>query len=177
MAEAWREPTRRIPLRWGTWSGRSWGGLSLVIGGGAAIAGSSAANPYTLFLAAAGIAAHLIGWSVLPAKGWRRVVIMAPSLIAMASLLAGPAYLTMLVVPLLGWLLLRARPLRVWPMAAFVVAAGVVLRQVFPDYTGMLTASGIALFVAVGCAWAARAVHAASTRPRRTSRRDARISP
>jgi len=174
VSSTWREPTTRIPLRWGTWNGRSWGGLWLIFGGGAAIAGSSAANPYTLFLAAVGLAAHMLGWAVLPSKGWRRVLVIFPSAFAVASLVAGPAYLSLLVVPLLAWLFVRHRPLRVWPMAVFVIATGVVLRRIFPEYDGMLTALGVTLFVMVGAAWAARAVHAASSRPRRTLRRGPR---
>jgi hypothetical protein len=169
--QRWREPSSLIPLRWGSWAGRSWGGLALIIGGGAAIAGSSAATGFTLLLAAVGVGAHVVGWGVLPAKGWRRVVVIAPSTLTMVSLLPGPSYLTLLVVPFLAWLLVRQRPLRVAPMAAFVIATGVVLGRVFPGYEGMLTASCVALFVMVGAAWAARAVHAATARPRRTSRR------
>ena len=176
-ATGWREPTTRIPLRWGGWAGRSWGGLWLIVGGGVAIAGSSAANPpFTLFLAAAGTAAHVLGWCILPAKGWRRIVVAVPSTAAMVALLSGPGYLTGVTVSLLAWFLVRQRPLRVWPMAAFAVATGVVLARIFPDYDGMLVASAVAFFVAVGAAWAARAVHAASTRPRRTYRRDRAIS-
>jgi len=171
MASAWREPSSLIPLRWGTWTGRSWGGLWLIIGGGTAIAGSSAATGFTLLLAAFGAASHVLGWSVLPTKGWRRILVIAPSTFAMVSLLAGPSYLIMLVLPFLAWLLVRHRPLRVVPMAAFVIATGVVLARVFPDYDGMLTAAAVALFVMVGAAWASRAVHAATTRPRRTLRR------
>lgn len=167
----WREPTRRIPLRWGTWAGRSWGGLWLIVGGGAAIAGSSAANAFTVLLAGLGVTAHLLGWSILPTKGWRRVLAAFPSTFAMAALLPGPRYLTVLVIPLLAWFLVRHRPLRVYPMAAFVVATGIVLIRLFPDYSGMLVASTVALFVAIGAAWAARAVHAATARPRRTFRR------
>lgn len=162
-------------MRWGTWPGRSWDGLTLIIGGGFAIAGSSAANPpFTLLLAAAGTLAHILGWCVLPAKGWRRVLVVLPSTAAMFALLPGPAYLTAVTIPLLGWYVVRQRPLRVWPMAAFSVATGVVLARIFPfpAYEGMLSASGVALFVAVGAAWAARAVHAASTRPRRMYRRE-----
>jgi hypothetical protein len=177
MAEAWREPTRRIPLRWGTWTGRSWGGLWLILGGGAAVAGSSAANPFTVFLAGAGLTAHVVGWAILPSKGWRRVIVILPSAFAVTSLVAGPGYLVLLLFPLLGWLLVRHRPLRVWPMAAFVAATGIVLRQLFPEYTGMLTALGVELFVVVGAAWASRAVHAASSRPRRTLRRSDTITP
>jgi hypothetical protein len=70
-------------------------------------------------------------------------------------------------------------------MAAFVVATGLVLARIFPDYDGMLVATSVAFFVAVGAAWAARAVHAASDRrpakrsagrPRRTYRRTRSIS-
>lgn len=167
----WREPSSLVPLRWGTWAGRSWGGLWLIIAGGAAIAGSSAANGFTLLLAALGSAAHLLGWAILPTKGWRRILAMLPSLLAMVTLLPGPAYLGIMVVPYLAWLLARQRPLRVVPMAAFVVATGIVLARVYPGYDGMLTASIVSLTVVVGAAWAARAVHAASARPRRTSRR------
>ncbi len=174
MAETpgrWTEPTSRLALRWGSWTGRSWGGLILIVGGGAAIAGTTAS---TAWLAAAGIAAHVIGWSVMPARGWRRLVVVAPSTSAMVLLLSGPTYLAVLVIPFLGWLLVRHRPLRVWPMAAFVLAAGFVLARVYPEYSGMLPALGIAAGILVGAAWAARAVHAATTRPvrpRRTLRR------
>lgn len=166
-APRWREPTSLLPLRWGTWAGRSWGGLWLIVGGGVAIAGSSAATTFTLLLAAMGTAAHVIGWCVLPSRGWRRIVAIVPSTFAMLALLPGPGYLTVLVVPLLAWLIVRSRPLRVFPMAAFVVATGIVLARIFPEYDGMLTASAVALFVVLGAGWAARAVHAASSRARR----------
>ncbi|CAN5526948.1 hypothetical protein BH09ACT4_BH09ACT4_14620 [soil metagenome] len=173
---SWREPTSRLPLRWGSWAGRSWGGLALIIGGGAAVVGASAVNPFTLFLAVAGTLAHLAGWSVLPSRGWRRVAVLLPSTFAIFSLLSGPANLTLLVVPLLCWLLVRHRPLRVFPIAVFVIATGVVLARLFPTYQGMLVATSVAVFVVVGAAWAARAVHAASTRPPRTRRRIRPIS-
>lgn len=175
----WREPSSRIPLRWGSWGGRSWGGLWLIVGGGSAIVGSSAAftvssaaNAFILVLASVGTIVHVIGWCVMPSRGWRRVAVIIPSTLSMLALLAGPRYLTLLVVPFLCWLIVRHRPLRVYPMAAFVVATGVVLARLFPNYDGMLIASAVALFVVVGAAWAARAVHAATTRPRRTYRRN-----
>jgi hypothetical protein len=79
-------------------------------------------------------------------------------------------------LPFLGWLVVRHRPLRVAPMAAFVLATCIVLARVFPGYDGMLTAASVELFVVVGSAWAARAVHAATSRPRRTFRRTRTIS-
>ena len=167
-ASAWREPTTRLRLRWGTWHGRSWGGLWLIAAGGVAIAGS---NVQALWLAALGVLAHVVGWSILPSRGWRRVLAAIPSTVVMVALLAGPAYLVLLVIPFLGWLLVRHRPLRVTPMAGFVVAAGVVIARAVPSPGGMLSATAIALAVSVGSAWAARAVHAATARPRRTSRR------
>lgn len=119
----------------------------------------------------------MLGWAVLPSRGWRRVVAIPPSLFAMAALLAGPSYLVALVLPFLGWLLVRHRPLRVVPMAAFVVAAGIVLGRLFPGYEGMLVALPVSVAIAVGSAWGARAVHAASARPRRTLRRMPPASP
>lgn len=172
MADArWREPSSLLALRWGSWGPRSWGGLALIVGGGTAIAGTTAS---TAWLAIAGIIVHLLGWSVMPAAGWRRIVVLLPSIAAMVVLLSGPTYLSVLVVPFLCWLLVRHRPLRVWPMAAFVVAAGIVLGRLFPEYSGMPVALGVAAGIMAGAAWAARAVHAATTRPlrpRRTLRR------
>ena len=102
-------------------------------------------------------------------------MVLLPSTFAMAvAARPGPTYLSVLVIPFLCWLLVRHRPLRVWPMGAFVVAAGIVLARIFPDYSGMLPALGVAAGILIGAAWAARAVHAASTRPvrpRRTLRR------
>lgn len=167
----WREPSSRLPLRWGSWAGRSWGGLTLIVGGGMAIAGTASE---LIWLASAGVVAHFLGWAVMPSRGWRRVVVILPSTLAMVMLLAGPTYLAVLVIPFLGWLLVRHRPIRVWPMAAFVVAAGVILARINVDYSGMLPALGVMAGVLVGAAWAARAVHAATSRPvrpRRTLRR------
>lgn len=164
----WREPTSVLPLRWGSWATRSWGGLWLILGGGAAIVGS---NAQTLWLAVLGILAHVIGWCTLPSRGWRRVVVVIPSTVVMVALLAGPAYLALLVVPFLGWLLVRHRPLRVAPFAAFVIATGAVVARVSTGYESMPVAAAVTLLVVVGSAWAARAVHAATARPRRTLRR------
>jgi drug/metabolite transporter (DMT)-like permease len=55
-------------------------------------------------------------------------------------------------------------------MAAFVIAAGIVLARIYPEYSGMLPALGVMAGILGGAAWAARAVHAASTRPVRPRR-------
>jgi hypothetical protein len=144
------------------------------VAGGTAIAGTTAPLAW---LAIAGALAHLLGWSVMPASGWRRIAALLPSTFSMALLLSGPTYLAVLVIPFMCWLLVRHRPLRVWPMAAFVIASGIVLARIFPEYTGMLPALAVQAGILLGAAWAARAVHAASSRsarsvrPRRTLRR------
>src|SRR5687768_16381812 len=82
-ATAWVEPTSLIPLRWGSYRPRLLGGLLLIVAGGIAIAGGSAASPFAQFLLAAGSAAHVAGWAVLPSRGWRRVWALIPSTFAM----------------------------------------------------------------------------------------------
>ena len=163
---------RVVPLRWGTWAGAAGAVSALIVGGGAAIAGSSAANAFTLLLAAA---RHRRAPARLgdPARrrGWRRVVVMLPSLFAMvdAAPRARPTS-SVLVVPFLAWLLVRHRPLR-------VVADGRVRRRDRHRPRAGLPRlrrdadrrDRVACVVVVGAAWAARAVHAASARPRRTS--------
>jgi hypothetical protein len=166
----WREPTSLIPLRWGTWTERSWGGLWLILGGGAAIAGSGGQNDFAPVIGVLGIAAHAIGWLVLPARGWRRILVLPFSLLAMGALLPGPGYLIVLAVPFWCWMVVRQRPIRTWSMGIFVIAAGVVFSRLQWDYDRMLPAVLVQLGIVVGAAWAARAVHAATTRPSRPRR-------
>lgn len=158
----WREPTTRITLRWGGHRSRAWGGLALIIAGGVAIAG---ANVYTPWLAAIGLLAHLTGWCAMPSAGWRRVVALAPSTLAMAMLIAGPQFLWGLVLPFIGWLLVRHRPARSFPTLSFVLAATLLLGRIFTTYSDMLLALGIAFAVMVASAWCARLLHERGTRP------------
>jgi len=164
----WREPTSHLPLRWGAYRSRWLGGLLLVVAGGLAIAGGSAYSAFANFLLAAGSVVHVIGWAILPSAGWRRVVAMAPSTLAMWFLLTGPGWLAILLLPYLGWLLVRHRPLAGYPTAIFVLAAAVFAARVYgEEYSGMLPALGIVGTVMLASAWAARAVHAAQAQVRR----------
>jgi hypothetical protein len=165
-ARAWIEPTSLIPLRWGAYRSRLVGGLLLVVAGGIAIAGGSAASPFAQFLLAAGSAAHVTGWAVLPSAGWRRVWALIPSTGAMWFLLTGPGWLSILLLPYLGWLLVRHRPIAAYPTAIFVLAAATMVARPFPEYSGMLPALGIVLVVIAISAWVARAVHVAQYRLR-----------
>lgn len=157
-----------MPLRWGGYRTRWLGGLLLIVAGGLAIAGGSALSPFANFLLAAGSVAHVTGWAILPSAGWRRVVAMAPSTLAMWFLLTGPGWLAILLLPFLGWLLVRHRPLAAYATAIFVLAAAVFAARAYGDeYSGMLPALGIVGGVLVASAWAARAVHAAQAAVRR----------
>jgi len=161
------EPTALLPLRWGGYRTRLLGGLLLIVSGGVAIAGGSASSPFAQFLLAAGTIAHVTGWSVLPAAGWRRVWALIPSTLAMWFLLTGPGWLAILLLPYLGWLLVRHRPIAAYPTALFVLAAAMMVAKPFPEYSGMLPALGIVSAVMAVSAWVARAVQVAQSRVRR----------
>ena len=164
----WREPTSLLPLRWGGYRTRMLGGLLLIVGGGAAIAGGGATSPFAAALLYAGSAAHVVGWSVLPSAGWRRVWALVPSTLSMWLLLVGPAWLWVLVLPYAGWLLVRHRPLASFPTVLFVLAAAVFTARVLPpSYSSMLLGVGIMAAFLVLSALAARAVHVAHDRVRR----------
>lgn len=157
----WREPTALLPLRWGGYRERYLGGLWLILGGGVAIAGS---NTYSLWLLWAGTIAHFVGWCVLPAAGWRRLVAVLPSTLAMWLLLPGPRYLVVLVVPYVAWLLVRHRPGRAYPTAVFVLAGAILLGDLFWDYRDMLGSLAIEFAIMVGAAWVARAIRPRASR-------------
>jgi hypothetical protein len=147
--------TTTLPLRWGTAPARTvWGGI-LIVSGAVAIAGS---NTYVLLLLLAGLLAHVAGWAVMPADGWRRVVAVVISTPAALLLLTGPRFIGVLVLPYIGWLLVRDRPLRSYPTLTFVLAAAIIVARLFPDYGGMLPALGIEFAVIAASAWVARAV-------------------
>jgi hypothetical protein len=148
--------TTTLPLRWGTARERTIGGGILIVGSAVAIAGWDTFVPPPLLLA--GLLAHAAGWSVMPADGWRRVVAVVISTPAVLLLLTGPRFIGVLVLPYVGWLLVRRRPLRSYPTVTFVLAGAVILPRLFPDYSGMLPALGIEFALIVASAWAARAV-------------------
>lgn len=143
------------PLRWGGARARTIGGGILIVSGAVAIAGW---DDFVPLLMLAGLVAHVTGWSVMPGDGWRRVVATLISTPAALALLTGPRFIWVLVLPYLGWLLVRHRPLRSYPTLIFVLAGAVIVAKLFPDYGGMLPALAIEFTVIVASAWAARAV-------------------
>jgi hypothetical protein len=147
-----RDPASLVPLRWGGYRTRLVAGLWLIVSGGVAIAGS---NTFVLLLLLAGTVAHVAGWCILPSAGWRRVVAVLPSTIAVWVLLPGPRFLVVLVVPYLAWLLVRHRPAIAYPTAVFVLAAAIAVGQLASGYEDMLAGLAVVFAVMVASAWLA----------------------
>jgi hypothetical protein len=150
--------TTTRPLRWGGASTRAIGGGILIVAGAVAVAGGGGTTNYALWSLLMGVLVHVAGWSVMPADGWRRVVAVLISTPAVFLLLTGLRFIGVLVLPYIGWMLVRHRPARSYPTVIFVLAGAVIVARVFPDYDGMLPALAIEFLVIVGSAWAARAV-------------------
>ncbi len=157
---AWVEPTTRLRLRWGGYRERLVGGAVLIVGGLVHLQSATSTHLWPLLV---GTAAHAIGWWILPAVGWRRIVVVLPSCIVVWLLLAGPQVVGALAVPYVAWLLVRSRPLRSYASLVPVVAAGVVCARIFRDYSGTLAALGIMAATIAVSAWLARWIHRAGS--------------
>lgn len=167
-AAPWREPTSRLPLHWGTYLGRYLAGIVLVVGGGIHLLGS---NNWTLWFLLVGTIAHVVGWSILPARGWRRVLAAGPAVAAVWIMLAGPQALWALTIPYACWLLVRHRPLRSYVTVLFPLAAGIALAPYFVELSGMPLALTIAMAVVVASAWIARLIAQGARIPGESSAR------
>ncbi len=150
------------PLRWGSARERLVLGLALLFGGGLGLQGTS---PYILWLLVAGMFAHAGGWAILPSDGWRRVVAGIVSTGVVIVLLTGPQSLWLLAASLAGWLLVRRRPWRAWPVVLLPLAGGILLANLFHEYAWMPLALGIQLAVVVGSAWLAALIARSRTVP------------
>ena len=160
---AFSEPTRALTLRWGHYTDRYLIGLVLIVGGGIQLQGS---NTWTLPLLLIGTVAHATGWSIMPARGWRRLLAVVPATAQIWILLTGPQSVWTLVIPYLCWLLVRHRPARSYVTVLFPLANGVILPQFFQEYSGMLPALAISMVVFVASAWTARMLAASPARTR-----------
>jgi hypothetical protein len=149
----WTEPNRRIPLRWGSYLGRYLGGLAYVVAGLVLL---PATNTYTVIFLLVGTVAHTAGWLVLPSTGARRLWAFWPSLISIWLLLTGPQILFVMAAPLLGWLIVRERPLRSYVVLILPIAVGIVLAYSFHSNHDEPLAFGIEGASVVASAWLAR---------------------
>ena len=161
-ASRWREPTRRIPLRWGTYRGRYLAGLAYICGGMVLLAGS---NTYAVTFLLIGTVAHVAGWFILPAVGARRVWVAWPSLICVWLLLTGPQILFAMVLPLLGWLVVRERPARSYVVLVIPVVTGILLANAFHTSQDEPVAFAIEVVSVFAAGWLARALAATKRRP------------
>ena len=158
---AWSEPTSRLRLRWGSYRGRYLGGMLLIVAGALGLQGS---NTWILGLLLQGTIAHAVGWSIMPARGWRRILAAMLGVTTIWLLLTGPLSVWMLSLPYIGWMLVRHRPLRSYLTVLFPIANGMLLPQFYREYPDMLPALSISMAVFVASAWLAR-VLAATTKP------------
>lgn len=160
VTAVWREPARVLPLRWGEYRARYAASVALLLAGGLLV---QAASVYAGYLLVGGLAAHIAGWIILPARGPRRVAIALPSALAAGSLLFGSAGSILLVIPLAGWLYLRQRPALAYLVLVFPALGGLVLSQLYPQYGHGAVVVGISTVVVVSSAWLGRSI--AKSRP------------
>lgn len=149
-ATEWVEPAARLPLRWGRYRERVVAGLVLIAGGLVHLQAASTLNLLPLIV---GTSAHTIGWLILPATAWRRLVPLLPSGLVVWLLLTGPQSMWTLAVPFLCWLIARHRPWRSVLAVAPVLLYGVLAVAVFREYDEQLLALGLGAAVLVGSAW------------------------
>lgn len=147
-------------MRWGRYEDRYLWGLILILSGAI---GLQASNTHTNFLLLQGATVFVVGWSIMPSRGWRRIVVIAPATGQLWLLLTGPLSVWTLVVPYLAWLLVRHRPLRSYLTVVFPIANAVLLPNFFVEYSAMLPALAVSLAVLVGSAWLARLLAATAS--------------
>ena len=160
--DRWREPTSLLPLHWGRYRDRYLLGLVLIVSGGVHLQGS---NTYTLPFLLVATTATAVGWSILPSRGWRRLVVVLPATFQIWLLLPGPFWVFTLVVPYLAWMLVRHRPLRSYVTVLLPLANSFIVPVFFTEYSGMLAALGISMAVFVAAAWLARLIAASAPAP------------
>jgi hypothetical protein len=160
----WVEPARLVPLRWGRYEDRLFVGLVLIIGG---LMHLQAASTTLLMPLIVGSVAHMLGWLILPASAWRRLLPLLPSTLVVWLLLTGPQAMWTLSVPFVGWLLARHRPWRSFVALGPVLLNGVLAVALFREYEQLPVALALSAVVLTGSAWWAWALArpAASIRP------------
>jgi hypothetical protein len=149
----WSEPTAALPLRWGTYRGRYLAGLLLIVGG---LLHLQSSTTHLLWPLVTGTVAHVIGWWVLPAAGWRRLVVPLACGVQVWLLLTGPQSMWTLVIPYCAWLLVRHRPMLSYLTVLAVAANGVLAAVLFREYAQMPLALMLSAGVLTGSAWTAR---------------------
>jgi hypothetical protein len=113
-------------------------------------------NTYALGFLLAGTIATAVGWSILPARGWRRALVVLPATAQTWVFVAGPQSVFTLLIPYLAWLLVRHRPASSYITVVFPLATSFIIPPLISEYSGMPLAIIIAMSVIVASAWLAR---------------------
>lgn len=150
-------------MKWGRYNDRYFVGLVLIIAGALHLQG---ANNYTLIILLIGTTSTAVGWSILPSRGWRRMIVVLPTITQIWLMLTGPMSMWTLTIPVLCWLIVRHRPLVSYLALALPIANGIILPRFYQEYSSMPEALAISAVVVVAAAWLARAI-AHSTASRR----------
>jgi hypothetical protein len=151
-----------LPLTWGSFRGRSIAGLVLAITGAVHVQGT---NTYSLPVLLVGVVAVAVGWGIMPARGWRRLIAAPLGIANAVALLAGPVAVWTCAFALLAWLLVRQRPPLSYLALLFPIANGLVLPRLFEDYGWMPLCLAISLAVVVASAWIAGLIADSGRRP------------
>lgn len=173
MAVSARDDLVREPpaLRWGHTLDRRVLGVWLMTGGTMAIAG---ANTFALLVLLAGTLGHAAGWALLPGPGSRRLAAALVSTPAVWLLISGNAhFIGVLVVPFLGWQLVRQRSAAAWLSGLLPAAAALACGELFGAARAMLPAfalMALSMLPAEAAAIRFDRWGAARSRPRRTPR-------
>jgi hypothetical protein len=149
----WTESTRHLPLWWGGYRSRYLAGLVTIVIG---IAATNLTSTYSLWFLAVGPAIQGIGWLLLPAAPWRRLLVLLPCLLAGIALLAGASFAGSFAVLLAGWLLVRHRPALSYLTVLFPTAASFPLKAFAHEYGQNWIVLSVGTVVVVASAWLAR---------------------
>ncbi|MEV8253198.1 hypothetical protein AB0O95_04440 [Rhodoglobus sp. NPDC076762] len=142
-------------MKWGSYEDRYFVGLVLIFAGAVHLQG---ANPYTLLILLIGTVSTVVGWSIMPAKGWRRMAVAVPAVAQIWIMLTGPMSMWTLAIPLLCWLIVRHRPLISYVALAIPVVNGIVIAQLYRDYAAMPQTLAISAVAVVVAAWVAQLI-------------------
>jgi hypothetical protein len=152
MTEPGAEPNASLPLQWSRYRARQAAGVALIVLGAGLFAPTTA---YTLPLGTLGAAAHVLGWLVLPAPGWRRLLGAGAGLATLLLLLLGSQLAWLVAVLLALWFLVRRRPARVYPLVLAPAVVGFLMAQVEGPFGSRAGAVTVAGFAAIAAAWTA----------------------
>lgn len=165
----WSEPTRNLPLRWGSYLPRYVVGLSAIVAG---VAATNLTSTYSLWFLFIGPLVQGIGWLCLPSAVWRRMLVVLPCMVAGLVPLAGPDFVGAFAVLLAAWLLVRHRPVVSYLTVVAPITASIVAKISLHGYSQTAIALFLCTGVSVASAWGAREL-ARWSAERRVARRAA----